>query len=732
MKNLAFVLSLLFSGNLLFGQNQVSIRNIRTVATFNSIGIQLQINGVNQAGTSAQIKYRPRQETRWRNGHFMAPITPALLAGSIFNLTPETEYDLRISLSNPAGVSGDSLRQFSVRTRSLNLNTTYVNHEYFVAVNGSDSGTGTRQNPFRTLQFAANQVAPGDVVHVLPGVYHQNVEIERGGQPGRYVQFRAEGNVILDGAATSWSKVDQQDDWTFVQDPGIYRVPITWEPGSVYANGQQLFRYDYLYEMTSLRAGAPGGWLFMNNFLYVRLSDGSDPDRQPMQVTQLEYAFYVKNVSHVSIEGFEIQYFGQSVYGKGIYLRNISDCIIRNNKIHQMYCGIWLKGAGSNYNLIEKNTLWENSIYNWPWDDVKGSYHEGAAIAMEAGRGNVIRQNTISGFFNGITVAYWDDLYDSTWNNDTDIHDNYLHHIADDCIEPEGTCINLRIWKNQMHDCTVGISLAPITMGPAYVWRNTIADFTLTSFKFSANTSGPCYLYHNTASTSHSETNGLVSSGPWQNVIFRNNIIEGTVYAIEDRHLNGTANFDYDNLYTTDPNRFVKWDDQRYSSPKELYHATRQEEHALSAASNFVDPQQFNFRLDAKSPNIDRGTVIPNINDEFQGNAPDIGAFEFGANPEAVANQDNPLSPVQFQLLGNYPNPFNNQMVIAYTLYRSAPVRLSIFNAVGQMISRLEDTFKPAGKYEIAWRPSQLSSGAYYYQLQVGTETRRGECLFLK
>ncbi|WP_284642013.1 CBM96 family carbohydrate-binding protein [Paenibacillus silviterrae] len=44
----------------------------------------------------------------------------------------------------------------------------------------------------------------------------------------------------------------------------------------------------------------------------------------------------------------------------------------------------------------------------------------------------------------------------------------------------------------------------------------------------------------------------------------------------------------------------------------------------------FVDPLQHDYRLQAGSPAIDAGRVIPAINDGYAGTAPDIGAYEYG------------------------------------------------------------------------------------------------------
>jgi hypothetical protein len=47
----------------------------------------------------------------------------------------------------------------------------------------------------------------------------------------------------------------------------------------------------------------------------------------------------------------------------------------------------------------------------------------------------------------------------------------------------------------------------------------------------------------------------------------------------------------------------------------------------------FTNPTGGDFTLLPSSPNIDRGVLIPGINDNFVGNAPDVGAYEFTSNP---------------------------------------------------------------------------------------------------
>ena len=199
---------------------------------------------------------------------------------------------------------------------------------------------------------------------------------------------------------------------------------------------------------------------------------------------------------------------------------------------------------------------------------------------------------------------------------------------------------------------------------------------------------------------------------------FKNNIIAGTCYAIEDHELTGSASFDYDNLFTTDSERFVKWKNTRYCSTTEFYQGTSQEAHGISEASSFVDQWKRDFSLQANSPNIDRGVVISNINDDFIGSAPDIGAFEYGTAPVNQVVESAP--PMSGLLLQNYPNPFNNQMVIAYELPGRVPVRLAIYNSLGQLIEVLVEKVQSPGNYQVRWAPENQASGLYWFQLQAG------------
>ena len=91
-----------------------------------------------------------------------------------------------------------------------------------------------------------------------------------------------------------------------------------------------------------------------------------------------------------------------------------------------------------------------------------------------------------------------------------------------------------------------------------------------------------------------------------------------------------------------------------------------------------------------------------------------------GGEPEAIG-----LAP-------NYPNPFNSSTRIIYRLAKSGPVRLEIFNTLGQPLRTLVDEVQAAGRYQVHWeardqRGAAVAAGVYLTRLVYpgGVETRR-------
>ena len=101
-----------------------------------------------------------------------------------------------------------------------------------------------------------------------------------------------------------------------------------------------------------------------------------------------------------------------------------------------------------------------------------------------------------------------------------------------------------------------------------------------------------------------------------------------------------------------------------------------------------------------------------------------------GGTSTAVEHSDN--APLQFALYNNYPNPFNPTTTIPYSIPEQANVRLSIFNLLGEKVETLVDEIKPAGNYTAKFYASGLSSGVYFYRLEVGAKVAVKKLTYVK
>ena len=98
----------------------------------------------------------------------------------------------------------------------------------------------------------------------------------------------------------------------------------------------------------------------------------------------------------------------------------------------------------------------------------------------------------------------------------------------------------------------------------------------------------------------------------------------------------------------------------------------------------------------------------------------------------AAAKVAAPPGPAESELHPNAPNPFNSSTRIAYRLAASGPVRLEIYNLLGQPVRTLVDQTQAAGAYQVTWdsrdrRGAAVAAGIYFTRLACpgGVQTRR-------
>ena len=85
----------------------------------------------------------------------------------------------------------------------------------------------------------------------------------------------------------------------------------------------------------------------------------------------------------------------------------------------------------------------------------------------------------------------------------------------------------------------------------------------------------------------------------------------------------------------------------------------------------------------------------------------------------------------------NYPNPFSPLTKINFSLNKSGYTTLKIFNVKGQLIKTLVNKCKNSGDYSIIWdgtdnKNRKVSSGVYYYRLQVDNRVKTKSLILVK
>ncbi|MCA0445106.1 MAG: T9SS type A sorting domain-containing protein [Bacteroidetes bacterium] len=88
--------------------------------------------------------------------------------------------------------------------------------------------------------------------------------------------------------------------------------------------------------------------------------------------------------------------------------------------------------------------------------------------------------------------------------------------------------------------------------------------------------------------------------------------------------------------------------------------------------------------------------------------------------------------PQNFELSGNYPNPFNPSTSIKFSLPEKGNVTLRVYSVLGQLVETRILSNLEAGVQLVPFSGSGLASGHYFYQLQFNTKVLNGRMTLLK
>lgn len=88
--------------------------------------------------------------------------------------------------------------------------------------------------------------------------------------------------------------------------------------------------------------------------------------------------------------------------------------------------------------------------------------------------------------------------------------------------------------------------------------------------------------------------------------------------------------------------------------------------------------------------------------------------------------------PTSFSLEANYPNPFNPQTTIPFSVQTTGQVRLAVYDMLGREIGLLIDGALAAGQHQVTWEAGDRPSGSYLVRMDAGGQTFTRTMVLLK
>lgn len=130
----------------------------------------------------------------------------------------------------------------------------------------------------------------------------------------------------------------------------------------------------------------------------------------------------------------------------------------------------------------------------------------------------------------------------------------------------------------------------------------------------------------------------------------------------------------------------------------------------------------------------DGGYIIAGFTQTEEPESRDILLIRLGTESEA----NNSIIHNQDFMLVNYPNPFNPETTIEFSIQDNSQIELSIYNSKGQKVKTISDNYFEKGNHSAIWngedtKGNPVSSGVYLYKLNVNGKTEAvKKCILLK
>jgi hypothetical protein len=598
------------------------------------LGFEWRLTGDENRNAEVAVAYRKVGQDKWRPavglyrtgggranyGYSLLPrefkpehiSLPDGFAGSILNLAPGTTYEVRLTMTDPDGVKGQAQRLVTLATRGEPEPWAKgeVRHVYPPKFKGEK-----KQPAYRSIMHAVNGHHPWcdcfQTVHPYKARPGTIIKVHAG-------QYKARRGSYRD-AAGLWQH-------------GTHVLVADGEPGKPIA----------------IVAAGDGEVII----------DGDGADN----------LFNVMGADYLHFEGLTIRNTRIAFHGGFQGVIGCKGLTVKNCRLENIDYGVLAQDGRSEDFYIADNVFLGGEI---------GPREDGAYAVNLSGQGHVVCYNYTERFWDHINV-FTNALADPKLGQQArsiDFYNNDMRFAQDNFIETDGGLMNIRVMRNRLVHCPFmgwgdPMSTQPVYQGPVYFLRNIVYNAAQgkTTFKYPGrglvawhNTSTSSVQYRGFPNYLQSRNNAYVpmlaklppdARNPPQVVGVR---AEPGLRIDHNAYLNNGRNYA--------PYVMGRGKDREFYSLADLARATGYDRHSIEVTDysifedvprcgyvygfraaweaakdsgkskyelDWVENDALDFTPSEGSPLVDAGVVIPGINDDYAGQAPDIGAIERG------------------------------------------------------------------------------------------------------
>ncbi|MBD3322734.1 MAG: hypothetical protein GF350_16655, partial [Chitinivibrionales bacterium] len=345
---------------------------------------------------------------------------------------------------------------------------------------------------------------------------------------------------------------------------------------------------------------------------------------------------------HTWFEGLKFEYTSPDD-GRGLIGQNdVEDVVVSRCTFSGFNYSITLKSGCAHWYIADNTIAGDKVDFQ-----VEGDFG-GEGVELGKTSGHTVCYNSISLTADGVSYAH----------RNCDIFGNDIFNVSDDGIEPDYGYANIRMWGNRItnafnHD----FSFQPMYCGPWYLIRNQTCGTTQRVFKYRIQDRFLCA--HNTfigmsrlATYGHHILSSLSRNNLWilagdNGYIWEGLTCSDPAFCISPDRFepDWRTDVDYDGFDWGQSTYAFKWweNTTRYTDLESFVADVGIERHgivvdkedifdsySMPSQGHIVERRHFALRPGCNA--VDAGDVLPGINENYTGAAPDLGALEQGAS----------------------------------------------------------------------------------------------------